>query len=52
MLLGHVFEVNICTATTNNYYDTNRNEFKINFLKRIDNMFIKMANEGLTYIPS
>jgi len=51
-LLGDFFEVNICTTTTNNYSDTNKNEFKINFLKGKYNMFTKIDNEGLTYTPS
>jgi len=52
MLLDHFFEVNIRTATTNNYSNTNKNEFKINFLKGKDNIFTKMDNEGLTHTPS
>lgn len=41
MLLGHFFEVNICTATTNIYPDTNKNEFKFIFLKGKDTMFLR-----------
>ena len=52
ILLCHFFEVNVCTPTTNNYSDTNKNEFKIYFLKGKDNMFTKMDNEGLTYASS
>jgi hypothetical protein len=42
----------VCTNTTHNYSETNKNEFKINFLKGKDNMFTKMDNEGLAYTPS
>jgi hypothetical protein len=52
MLIGHFFQVKLCTATTNNISDTNKNDFKINFLKGKQNMFVKMDNEGLTYTPS
>jgi hypothetical protein len=52
MLLSHFFEVDICTSTTNNYSDTNKNEFKNNFLKGKDHIFTKMDNEGLTYTLS